>query len=796
MTKFSLPGEGAFWRADGLAALALVLALITLHLTTDVFAGLERRFYDFASTRSARQPSDQIAIIAIDDESLASIGRWPWPRDLHARLIEQLAKAKANVIVDTGFFFEPASERGLPFIHQIKGLLAASEAAGTPSPLNQQLLGVIAAAEVALDSDHQLANSFHTASNVLISSLLTPGQQPIESLANAAAGVGHLKRLPDLDGVVRQEALLLNNEGQAVQSLALLAVARSRHLTAGDIQFNQNGSVQIGQLRLRTGGAARLLPLFYQGRDGQPAFALDSFADVLSGKIPASRYAGKIVLIGVTAAGVGTAWAVPGHPALSSTEILAHVTSSILQEQFVVQPGWGRWVTWGLLLLVGAYLIAVLPRLPIGRAVSVTLLSFMALLGIEFGLLAGMALWLPLVFPALLLVSGHLALMIKRFLLPEVGTPTVLEESTETHRMMGLALQGQGQLDMAFEHFRRVPAGDALMGNLYGLALDFERKRQFNMASVVREHMAALRADRQDEEHFKPTVDPAESPSKIAMLGRYQLERELGKGAMGVVYQGRDPKIGRVVAIKTMALSEEFAGKALADARERFFREAQTAGRLQHPNIVTIYDAGEDHELAYIAMEFLNGKDLTHYCKGGQLLPVSTVLSIVARVAEALGYAHKQQVVHRDIKPANIMFDLEHDAVKVTDFGIARITDASKTRTGLVLGTPSFMSPEQLTGKKVDGRTDLYSLGVMLFQLLTGVLPFRAESMAELMHKIANEEAPSLRSIRPELPQRLASLVARLLGKRPEARYQDGDQLARDLRAVLSGGNNRPENTA
>jgi serine/threonine-protein kinase len=162
------------------------------------------------------------------------------------------------------------------------------------------------------------------------------------------------------------------------------------------------------------------------------------------------------------------------------------------------------------------------------------------------------------------------------------------------------------------------------------------------------------------------------------------------------------------------------------------------------------------------------------------------VLSIGARVAEALGYAHKQQVVHRDIKPANIMFDLAHDAVKVTDFGIARITDASKTRTGLVLGTPSFMSPEQLAGRKVDGRTDLYSLGVMLFQLLTGVLPFRAVSMAELMHKIANEEAPSLHSVRPELPQRLASLVARLLGKRPEARYQDGDQLARDLRAVLS----------
>lgn len=162
------------------------------------------------------------------------------------------------------------------------------------------------------------------------------------------------------------------------------------------------------------------------------------------------------------------------------------------------------------------------------------------------------------------------------------------------------------------------------------------------------------------------------------------------------------------------------------------------------------------------------------------------VLSIVARVAEALAYAHRQNVVHRDIKPANIMYEHDTDTVKVTDFGIARITDSSKTKTGLVLGTPSFMSPEQLAGKKVDGRSDLYSLGVMLFQMLTGVLPFRGESMAELMYKIANEEAPDLGAIRSDLPRSLADLVALALSKRPETRYQDGDQFAADLRSVLA----------
>ena len=178
---------------------------------------------------------------------------------------------------------------------------------------------------------------------------------------------------------------------------------------------------------------------------------------------------------------------------------------------------------------------------------------------------------------------------------------------------------------------------------------------------------------------------------------------------------------------------------------------------------------------------------MTPYCSKHQLLPVPLVLSIAARVANALDYAHAHNVVHRDIKPANIMFNPATDLLKVTDFGIARITDSSKTRTGLVLGTPSFMSPEQLSGKKVDGRSDLYSLGVTLFQLLTGSLPLRGESMMELMHKIANVEPADIRQLRPDLSLAVARVVALALQKRPEARYQTGQQFARDLQEAASG---------
>lgn len=268
--------------------------------------------------------------------------------------------------------------------------------------------------------------------------------------------------------------------------------------------------------------------------------------------------------------------------------------------------------------------------------------------------------------------------------------------------------------------------------------------------------------------------------------GRYQVEKELGRGAMGVVYLGRDPEIGRMVAIKTMALSRESTPEARAEVRERFFREAEAAGRLNHPNIVTIYDAGEEQDLAYIAMEFLGGGDLGTYAKPGNLLPLSRLLGIAARVAEALAYAHRQNVVHGDIKPANIMWEPDTDTVKVTDFGFARITDSSKTRTGVVLGTPSYMSPEQLAGGKIDGRSDLYSLGVALYQLACGKLPFEGESLAQLLFRIANEPPANILGLRPGLPPSVAQVIHKAMTKEPRERYRDGEEMGRALRDCLA----------
>ena len=253
---------------------------------------------------------------------------------------------------------------------------------------------------------------------------------------------------------------------------------------------------------------------------------------------------------------------------------------------------------------------------------------------------------------------------------------------------------------------------------------------------------------------------------------------------MGVVYLGRHPETRRTIAIKTMALGREFDEVQLAEVKQRFFREAEAAGRLRHPHIVTVHDAGEDQDLAYIAMEYLSGHNLTRYCHPDNMLELDEIIQIILMAASALDYAHSNNVIHRDIKPANIMYDPETRDIKLTDFGTAHIVDSGITRSGKILGTPSYMSPEQLYGRQVDGRSDLFSLGVMLYEMITGRLPFTGASLAELMANIANNPHPDLLEEQPaiaDLTPALASVIDRALRKNIEDRYQSGAEMLQDL---------------
>ncbi len=262
-------------------------------------------------------------------------------------------------------------------------------------------------------------------------------------------------------------------------------------------------------------------------------------------------------------------------------------------------------------------------------------------------------------------------------------------------------------------------------------------------------------------------------------FGRYEIVAELGKGAMGVVYRARDPMLDRTVAIKTINMSLD-PGE-MAEYEARFYQEAKAAGGLNHPNIVTIHDIGKSGNLAYMAMEFLEGRELRALMAPGQPLAPARAVEIAAQVAEGLAYAHSHGVVHRDVKPANIMI-LQSGTAKITDFGIARMRMAEvRTQTGVVLGSPRYMSPEQVAGKRAEPRSDVFSLGVILYEMLTGKPPFTGDDVTGIMFQILNLVPPPPRTINPAIPAILDFIVAKALAKPSDDRYPDASELARDL---------------
>ena len=272
----------------------------------------------------------------------------------------------------------------------------------------------------------------------------------------------------------------------------------------------------------------------------------------------------------------------------------------------------------------------------------------------------------------------------------------------------------------------------------------------------------------------------------LEILGRYKILRVIGRGAMGVVYEAIDPDIDRVVAIKTINLS--LSPEEMVQYEARFKQEIKAAGRLNHPNIVTIYDVGKTDSMAYMAMEFINGCELKDLLKSGAGLPIEVALDIVAQAAEGLAFAHSRDIIHRDVKPANIML-LENDegvVAKITDFGIARMPASSvKTMTGRVMGSPRYMSPEQVIGKNLSARSDIFSLGVVMYEALTGTAPFEADSISSIMYQTVHttEQPPS--NLNPKLDPELDAIVARALAKSPEDRFDTMKAFSRKLREVI-----------
>jgi len=590
-------------------------------------------------------------------------------------------------------------------------------------------------------------------------------EAPLAQFANNVAGIGYIgysdpHNLP----------LVIKHKDSYFPNLALLLAARNLE----NIEVQLGKGIRLEQIRINTDNKLQIRPFSY------PKLVIDQFLDILNGKIPLTKYKDKIVLIGTVS------YSKP-YGDKSSTLVVANTLTSLLNQDFITVPDWAIWLQTGIFILLLVYLGFLWEYLTWGTGLVVSI-CLVIVLGLLYFILLGKGLLVQLMLLTLLVSIGHIVLQLKRWVVTYQDVFRLLPDAVESNRLLGLAFQGQGHLELAFEKFRLCPANDPTICLLYNLGLDYERKREFRQASTVYRYIETQQPDFRDIAQrlvnlkTKKSLNNWRLEESGSILGRYQIEKPLGKGAMGTVYLGKDAKLNRLVAIKTLPLSQEFETEELQEATVRFFQEASAAGRLKHANIVSIYDAGEEQDLAYISMEFFKGGTLVPYTQTDNLLPITTVIDIVILMAEALDYAHSKGVIHRDIKPANIMYNPATNKIKITDFGIARITDTIRTRTGIVLGTPSYMSPEQLASKELDGRSDLFSLGVMFYQLVSGALPFESDSLTTLIFKIANEPHTDIGKVCPELPENIKQVINIALSKEIKSRYQSGTQFAVALR--------------
>lgn len=521
--------KGAIWKSDWLAGLAFC-ALFTLAAHGgSPFYGLETAVYDRFMQLSYRQPSSDVAVIAVDEHSIDSIGRWPWTRDILASVIDRLHAGGARLVASTIYTSEPEIDAGLDSLRRLDTYYREADLArraGEDPTLAADLskLGEgLDRAVAELDYDARLAASVRQAGNVVLplyvelgrpvgaapeplppyvlaSSLVRrpdagPGIEarrlvpPIALLGEPARALGHLSLALDDDGGVRFEPLLVDYQGHRFPSLALAIAVQALRLPLDSIDVRPGG-LRVGDLDIATTPDLRMYSYFYADRDGVPAFQPDSFYDVFSERLPAERYRGKIVLIGASAPGIGDRVRTPVSASMPPVLVLAHTVSALLEQHFYIRPPWAPALEGAALLIIALYLACALPRLRAGTAALVTLAGVVSLLGAELVLMDRSSAWVQLGVPTLMLVAGHVVMTVKRFRVAEHLRHRADLERSESNRMLGLALQSQGQLDMAFEKLRRCPLDDSMLDLLYNLGLDYESKRQLGKAGAVYRYMA------------------------------------------------------------------------------------------------------------------------------------------------------------------------------------------------------------------------------------------------------------------------------------------------------------------
>ena len=771
-----------------------------------------------------------VAIVNIDDKSLRQLGPWPWPRQVIAEMLSILKNNGAKMVFLDFLFSDKERNQGLK---EIRSLQAALGEHGGPSAKDPWLKNNLTEIEKRLDNDNILSNAIKACGNVYLpilgvfgnydAELVIPEDSPLrkcslkgkpsfsglppvkdvhvpyQELSERSLGLGHINLYPEKSSQGEKHLFFLDYRNNLVMSLPL-------RLALDYLGKSPEDAVVPGKgIRLHDD----LIPMVDGGilikfKGVKRSFPYYSFVDILNVKKVPAVFDGKIVLIGYTAEDAPTV-ETPVDLGMPQVELTANVIDNLLNGRYLKRPAFMPFLEMAVILIFSFFAAVVIPRHGFINRLGITASLIFLLFIIGFVLFMILDVWFKIIYIALAVVTIFLEYSVRDIVVTQRTLGITSKESIETNRMLGLSLQSQGLLDLAFEKFRKIPLDEAMKDVVYNLGLDYERKRMLNKAVAVYEYIAQVDKNFRDLGARIPKLRSLVSPLTMAgqevrqdgkiifsddlgikpTVGRYEILEELGQGAMGIVYKARDPKINRLLAIKTIRFSDEFEAEKIRDIKERFMREAEIAGKLAHPAIVAVYDVGEDYELTYMAMEFLEGESLLKYCRKGSLLPLRRALYVVSETALALDYAHKQGVIHRDVKPANIML-LKDGQIKVTDFGIAKAVSSSQTKSGIVLGTPNYMSPEQINGHEIDGRSDIFSLAVVFFELLTGQLPFHGKNLTNLFYQITQVKHPAPREINPKVPRPVEQILDKALAKDPARRFLTGADLAKYLRAMIN----------
>lgn len=820
---------------------ALLLVLVTvLTLAGEQLSVLESSYYDFLQGLQSRPGSDRILVI--DTASDTERGDL-WDTAFLPSLINTINAAGAALIVPVDA--PPANTPALD-IDQLTALAALEDRArqtGASSAENDIVSLDDHLAKLREQFKHQaeIASIVKAAGNIVLpisdnrskwsregntdvcqrhalpaasATLLRSTAQIKETLGiltlpdllcDSAARAGYGEYWPDSDGIVRRTHLLVKSGTRIFPALSL-AVAQA----TGDgdkfdsgLIVDKSFDIRINDQRFSTGPEFSNLIRFYRADDDAQVFPTISARELLNGEAPTELLKDRIVLIGDMQSESSAEYRISFGKNVTATLLLATALSNLLQMDFLLRPRWLGSAEIAILLVLGIAILLSVPSMNNNRAVGIIGLLVVMLLATEAYLLLAHGVWIQLVTATLFVVLGIASVQS----MSKFRRKTSPASTAAPARTPVAPLDSEDQLDLAFSVLRQQPPTETTKKRLYAIAVTHGKLREYAKAERVLIYLAAIDPHYRDvEEKLKKLSgarkDPAGSSKEAAdkatpgksnksshtkkTLGRYQLDSVLGRGAMATVYLGTDPSINRRVAIKTIALAEEFSDADLDAAKTQFKREAESAGRLNHPNIIAIYDTGEDGNVAYLAMEYFDAKPLNYYAQSANLLPPKWVLELCARAADALHYAHGQGVVHRDIKPANLLYDAASDMLKITDFGIARLTDTSRTKTGIILGTPSYMSPEQLSASAITGKSDLYSLGITMYQLLTGTTPFRSDSIPKLMDKILNEKHKPVSGFRDDVPLCVDVVLDQALAKNADDRFPNGRAMALALRDCCS----------